>query len=123
MNKIVPTDYGTVLTLERLEVVLTYLEDDWFRIDIFFTDYDSLSKEGVDIGYGFKIPTEILSKPIFSFSAHVSDIMDENHYQNFIADMEKYIVNSPLSDFILDAVEASRYALAWSDKWSDTLAD
>lgn len=106
------------LTLARLKVVVSDLGDDWFKVCIYFTDFDDLSPEElVDLGHGFKLHKDCLTVPLLTLYNTKDELIEGDKYERLIANTEKYVSNSPLNDFILESITAVRDAIIWLDMW------
>lgn len=105
------------LTLDRLKINVSNLGDDWFKVCIYFTDYDESSPEDlVDLGHGFKLHKDCLTIPLLILYNTREELIGEK-YQKLVYDTQKYIANSPLNEIILDSLSAVKDAVTWIEFW------
>lgn len=108
----------TTLTLAHLSITIYDLEDGWYKVCIYFTDYEvDPPEEMVDIGNGFKVSKGCLIKPLLILYNKKDELITGEKYHELIENTAKYVANSPLNEIILDSISAIRDAVIWESEW------
>lgn len=109
--------------LRRIRVDVTDVKDDWFRIDVYYTDFECDSSDWIDLkGDGnssYCVHKDIIQKvPLFTLYETYENIITGNtQYQHNLMMVEaKYCPDSPLTKFILEALDAARDVIIWKDE-------
>ena len=87
------------IDLERLRLKVRDLGDAWYKVSIYYTNFDPYQLI-VNFGYG-NFDADMLKEPILVLYNTEEDLVNGEKYQILVENVSKYVSNSPLSDFIL----------------------
>lgn len=99
------------IDLERLRLKVRDLGDAWYKVSIYYTNFDPYQLI-VNFGYG-NFDADMLKEPILVLYNTEEDLVNGEKYQILVENVSKYVSNSPLSDFILESIAAVKNAMLW----------
>ena len=99
------------IDLERLRLKVRDLGDAWYKVSIYYTNFDPYQLI-VNFGYG-NFDADMLKEPILVLYNTEEDLVNGEKYQILVEIVSKYVSNSPLSDFILESIAAVKNAMLW----------
>lgn len=108
--------------LKRLKVVITDVEDDWFKIDVFYNNFEHTSSEEKKDINSYGMQKDIFQVfPMFTMYETAENIIsnDTQYKRNLMHIDEKYCPNSPLTEFILEALDAAKDVMLWKDEFEN----